>query len=260
MFQNHLLQLLALVAMEPPANPSADAVRDEKVKVLRSIAPLVRAGQADAVRPSTRRGRSNGTALSGYREEPGVSPTSTTPTYAALRVTVDSPRWRGVPFYLRSGKRMRKRWSEIALHFKTPQKLMYEPVPTETLAPNVLCLRIQPDDGVSLSFEVKVPGAALALTPGIEVQEVKMDFNYSDAFGTEAHPAYETLLLDCMIGDATLFTRTDEVEAAWAIVDPLLALWESGGGSPISKYPAGSTGPREADELLARDGFSWRPL
>jgi glucose-6-phosphate 1-dehydrogenase len=148
----------------------------------------------------------------------------------------------------------------VALHFKTPKKLMYDPVPTETLAPNVLCLRIQPEDGVSLSFEVKVPGAALALTPGIEVQEVKMDFDYSDAFGTEAHPAYETLLLDCMIGDATLFTRTDEVEAAWAVIDPLLAFWEAGHGGRVGSYAAGSTGPQEADELLARDGFAWRPL
>jgi glucose-6-phosphate 1-dehydrogenase len=260
MFQNHLLQLLALIAMEPPANPSADAVRDEKVKVLKAIAPLVKAGKTDAVRAQYTKGAIEGAAVLGYREEPGVSPTSTTPTYAALRVTVDTPRWRGVPFYLRSGKRMKGRWSEVALHFKTPQKLMYDPVPTETLAPNVLCLRIQPEDGVSLSFEVKVPGAALALTPGIEVQEVKMDFNYADAFGTEAHPAYETLLLDCMIGDATLFTRTDEVEAAWSVVDPLLALWDSGEGAPIGTYPAGSAGPPEADELLGRDGFKWRRL
>ena len=132
--------------------------------------------------------------------------------------------------------------------------------PTETLAPNRLSLRIQPDDGVSLSFEVKMPGAALALTPGIEVQEVKMDFSYADAFGTEVHPAYETLLLDCMIGDATLFTRTDEVEAAWAVIDPLISLWESGRGSPLTFYAAGSTGPAEADALLARSGFHWSPL
>jgi glucose-6-phosphate 1-dehydrogenase len=173
---------------------------------------------------------------------------------------VETARWRGVPFYLRSGKRLKKRWSEVAIHFKAPKKLMYDPVPTEKLAPNVLCLRIQPEDGVSLSFEVKVPGAALALTPGIEVQEVKMDFNYSDAFGTESHPAYETLLLDCMIGDATLFTRTDEVEAAWAVVDPLLAFWDGGSGEPLETYAAGSAGPKQADELLARDGFAWRAL
>jgi glucose-6-phosphate 1-dehydrogenase len=263
MFQNHLLQLLALIAMDPPANPSADAVRDEKVKVLRAIAPLVREGKTDAVRAQYTKGEIKGGAVPGYREEAGVSPISETCTYAALRVAVETPRWRGVPFYLRSGKRLKKRWSEVALHFRAPNKLMYDPVPTETLAPNVLCLRIQPEDGVSLSFEVKVPGAALALTPGIEVQEVKMDFNYSDAFGTEAHPAYETLLLDCMIGDATLFTRTDEVEAAWAVIDPLLSFWACGNGSQgtgLASYPAGSSGPREADELLGRDGFRWRPL
>jgi glucose-6-phosphate 1-dehydrogenase len=180
------------------------------------------------------------------------------PTYAALKVMVDSDRWRGVPFYVRSGKRMKKRVSEVALHFKLPQKLMYEPVPTETLAPNVLVLRIQPDDGVSLAFQVKVPGAALALTPGIEVQEVKMDFSYADAFGAEVHPAYETLLLDCMIGDATLFTRTDEVEASWQVIDPLIQLWDRGGGRPLGTYAAGSWGPPEADAFLEQDGYTWR--
>jgi glucose-6-phosphate 1-dehydrogenase len=260
MFQNHLLQLLALIAMDPPAGPSADAVRDAKVKVLQSIAPLVKGGATDAVRAQYAKGEIKAKPVAGYREEPGVSPKSETATFAALRVMVETGRWKGVPFYLRSGKRLKKRWSEVALHFKTPKKLMYDPVPTETLAPNVLVLRIQPEDGVSLSFEVKVPGAALALTPGIEVQEVKMDFNYADAFGAEVHPAYETLLLDCMIGDATLFTRTDEVEAAWAVIDPLLSFWETGHGAPVASYPAGSAGPREADELLARDGFRWRPL
>jgi len=260
MFQNHLLQLLALIAMDPPANPSADCVRDQKVKVLEAIAPLVKGDGTDAVRAQYTKGEINGAAVPGYREEHGVDPKSQTPTYAALRVMVETRRWRGVPFYLRSGKRTKKRWSEVVLHFNTPKKLMYDPVPTETLTPNCLVLRIQPDDGVSLSFEVKMPGAALALTPGIEVQDVKMDFNYSDAFGTEVHPAYETLLLDCMIGDATLFTRTDEVEAAWAVIDPLISFWESGHGDPIGTYPAGSAGPREADALLARDGFAWRPL
>ncbi len=260
MFQNHLLQLLALIAMDPPAGPSADEVRDAKVKVLRSIVPLVKGTETDAVRAQYGKGELKGAGVPAYRDEPGVGPKSEQCTYAALRVLVDTPRWSGVPFYLRSGKRLKRRWSEVALHFRTPKKLMYDPVPTETLAPNVLCLRIQPEDGVSLSFEVKVPGAALALTPGIEVQEVKMDFNYADAFGTEVHPAYETLLLDCMIGEATLFTRSDEVEAAWAVIDPLLSLWEGGHGAPLGSYPAGSNGPREADELLARDGFRWRPL
>jgi glucose-6-phosphate 1-dehydrogenase len=260
MFQNHLLQLLALVAMDPPHDPSADCIRDQKVRILEAIAPLVKGGRTDAVRGQYTKGEIKGGAVPGYREEHGIDPKSVTPTFAALRVMVETRRWRGIPFYLRSGKRMKKRSSEVALHFRKPQKLMYDPVPTETLAPNVLVLRIQPDDGVSLNFEVKMPGAALALTPGIEVQEVKMDFNYADAFGAEVHPAYETLLLDCMIGDATLFTRTDEVEAAWAVIDPLLALWEEGGGGAMASYAAGSSGPREADELIARDGFAWRPL
>jgi glucose-6-phosphate 1-dehydrogenase len=268
MFQNHLLQLLALVAMEPPETASADAVRDEKVKVLRAIRPLVSHGKTDAVRGQYGAGDIHGKSVPAYRDETGCSKTSETPTFAALRVELDLKRWKGVPFFLRSGKRMAKRWSEVVLHFRAPKKLMYEPVPTETLAPNRLSLRIQPDDGVSLSFEVKMPGAALALTPGIEVQEVKMDFSYASAFGTEVHPAYETLLLDCMIGDATLFTRTDEVEAAWAVVDPLIALWETEArrdgdrdpGSPLDFYPAGTTGPTEADALIARNGFRWSPL
>ncbi len=258
MFQNHLLQLLALTAMDPPASATADAIRDEKVKVLRAIAPLVVGDQASGVRALYTAGTSKGQPVPGYREETGVSPTSTTPTYAALRVNVETDRWRGVPFYLRSGKRLKKRVSEIAIHFRAPQKLMYEPCPNEVLPPNALVLRVQPDDGVSLRFGVKVPGAALALTPGIEVQEVKMDFLYSDAFGTEVHPAYETLLLDCMIGDATLFTRTDEVEAAWHVTDPLLAFWEAGRGAPLATYAAGEWGPPEADALLARDGHAWR--
>ncbi|HEY2513347.1 MAG TPA: glucose-6-phosphate dehydrogenase [Polyangiaceae bacterium] len=260
MFQNHLLQLLALTAMEPPETPSADAIRDEKVKVFRAIRPLVPEERASAVRAQYTAGAVKGANVRGYRDEPGISAQSTTPTYAAIRVEVDSDRWRGVPFFLRSGKRLAKRWSEVAIHFRKPERLMYEPVPTEILAPNVLCLRIQPDDGVSLGFQVKVPGAALALTPGIEVQEVKMDFSYADAFGAEVHPAYETLLLDCMIGDATLFTRTDEVEAAWGIVDPLISFWESGRGEPLAFYPAGSNGPKEADDLLRKDGVRFRPL
>ena len=261
MFQNHLLQLLALTAMEPPAEPTADAIRDEKVKVLRSILPIVEGDHTDAVRAQYTKGEVKGASAPGYREEQGISPTSTTPTYAALRVMIDTDRWRGVPFYLRSGKRLAKRWSEVVLHFRTPRRLMYEPVPTETLAPNVLCLRIQPDDGVSLGFEVKVPGAALALTPGIEVQEVKMDFNYADAFGAEVHPAYETLLLDCMIGDATLFTRTDEVEAAWGIIDPLLAACEDAGkGAPLAAVtPRAQPGRAKRTSSSRATGFDGGP-
>ena len=257
MFQNHLLQLVALTAMEPPETASADHVRDEKVKVLKAIKPLVVEGKTTAVRGQYAAGEIDGAPFVGYRQEPGVKSDSRTPTFAALRLEIDTERWRGVPFYLRSGKRMAKRVSEIAIHFKAPRKLMYEPCASEVLEPNVLVLRLQPNDGVSLSFEVKVPGAALALTPGIEVTPVEMSFSYSSVFGTDTYPAYETLLLDVMIGDATLFTRTDEVEAAWRLIDPLLELFDQD-PSPLPTYAAGSWGPREANALLGKDGFAWR--
>jgi len=258
MFQNHLLQLLALTAMEPPEVPTADAIRDEKVKVLDRVKPLVVNGTTPAVRAQYTEGFVEGLKVPGYRQEPGVSPTSTTPTSAALRLEIDNDRWRGVPFFVRSGKRRKKRHSEIAVFFRPAKKLMYEPCPGDAPKPNVLVLRIQPDDGIAISFDVKVPGAALALTPGIEVAPVQMDFSYASVFGTEVHPAYETLILDCMIGDQTLFTRSDEVEAAWRIVDPLLLLWDSSTETAIPTYPAGMWGPKEADELLSRDGFAWR--
>jgi glucose-6-phosphate 1-dehydrogenase len=247
MFQNHLLQLVALTAMEPPAEPTADAIRDEKVKVLRAVRPLVSGGKAAAVRAQ----------YDGYRQEPDVSPSSATPTYAAMKFEIDTPRWRGVPFFVRSGKRLERRHTEIALFFRPSKKLMYPLCPGEFPRPNVLLLRIQPDDGATLGFEVKIPGAALALTPGIETAPVEMSFDYADAFGSAVHPAYETLLLDAMIGDATLFTRSDEVEAAWRIVDPLLELWEKD-PSGLASYTQGSRGPAEADALIAADGFAWR--
>jgi glucose-6-phosphate 1-dehydrogenase len=257
MFQNHLLQLVALTAMEPPQTASADHVRDEKVKVLKAIKPIVVDGHTTAVRGQYAAGAIDGDKYVGYREEPGVKPDSRTPTFAALRLEIDTDRWRGVPFYVRSGKRMARRVSEIAIHFKAPQKLMYEPCPSEVLEPNVLVMRLQPNDGVSLSFEVKVPGAALALTPGIEVTPVDMSFSYSSVFGTDQYPAYETLLLDVMIGDATLFTRTDEVEAAWKLIDPLLDFLEKD-TSPLPTYPAGSWGPAAANALIGQDSFRWR--
>jgi glucose-6-phosphate 1-dehydrogenase len=257
MFQNHLLQLLALTAMEPPVRPDADAVRDAKVAVLRACKPLVQNGVPAAVRAQYTAGELKGREVAGYREEPGVRAESITPTYAALRCEIDNERWRGVPFFLRSGKRMKKRVSEIAIHFHYPKQLMYEPCPGDALDPNVLVLRIQPDDGVALQFYVKIPGAALVLTPGIEVAKVEMDFPYEKAFGAETHPAYETLLLDCMIGDATLFTRSDEVEAAWTLTDPLLEAWADN-GDDLATYRSGTWGPAEADQLIAADGFAWR--
>jgi glucose-6-phosphate 1-dehydrogenase len=260
MFQNHLLQLLALTAMEPPPSMTANAVRDEKVKVLRSVrwmTPDTIPGST--VRAQYARGTIKGQQVAGYREEPDVAPDSQTPTYAAARFYVDNWRWNGVPFYLRSGKRMAKRTSEIAVQFHSPPHLMFGGAGEHgALQPNVLVMRVQPNEGVSLNFEVKVPGAAVALTQHVEVAPVDMDFSYSEAFGETAAPAYETLLLDVMIGEMTLFTRSDEVEAAWKLIDPLLCYWQDHPAEPMETYPAGSWGPAAADRLIDECGARWR--
>jgi glucose-6-phosphate 1-dehydrogenase len=259
MFQNHLLQLLALVAMEPPVTMSADAVRDEKVKVLRSVRWLTpETAETSAVRAQYAAGLVDGERAAAYREERNVKPTSRTPTFAALRLHVDNWRWQGVPFYLRSGKRMPRRVSEIAVQFKEPPHLMFGHRTRAGIEPNVLVMRVQPNDGIALRFEVKVPGAAAQLTPAMEVAPVEMDFAYAAAFGEHTAPAYETLLLDIMLGDQTLFTRSDEVEAAWRLVDPLLAHWEHSADDALPLYAAGTWGPAEAEALLWRDGFRWR--
>ncbi len=264
MFQNHLLQLLALTAMELPCTFAADDVRNEKVKVLKAVRPILAERPPFAVRAQYAPGTVGGKPAPGYKEESYVAPDSLTPTYAAIRFLIDNGRWRGVPFYLRSGKRLARRVSEIAIQFKIPPYLikgLSGPTPKDPVEPNKLVLRVQPDDGMTLRFEAKIPGAAMALTPEIEVSSVDMNFDYADAFGAETHPAYETLLLDCMIGDATLFTRSDEVEAGWRITDPLLDDWEKNDRpAELPTYPAGSPGPAEADDLLARDGFVWRRL
>jgi glucose-6-phosphate 1-dehydrogenase len=259
MFQNHLLQLLALTAMEPPPSMTADAVRDEKVKVLRSARwftpESIRKG---AVRAQYSAGKRRGEAVPGYRDEPDVAEDSHTPTYAAVRFYIDNWRWQGVPFYLRSGKRMAKRHSEIAVQFHSPPHLMFGGEQHGDLAPNTLVMRVQPNEGVSLNFEVKVPGAAVAMTQHVEVAPVDMEFSYAEAFGETAAPAYETLLLDVMIGEMTLFTRSDEVEAAWKLIDPLIKHWEEHPPKRMPEYPAGSWGPREADELIEECGAEWR--
>jgi glucose-6-phosphate 1-dehydrogenase len=260
MFQNHLLQLLTLTAMEPPPTMSANAVRDEKVKVLKSIRWLTDDTiPQHAVRAQYTAGTANGKAVRGYAEEPDIGPESTVPTFAALRLYVDNWRWNGVPFYLRSGKRLKKRVSEIAVQFRAPPHLMFGQGSNE-LRPNTLVMRVQPNEGVSLNFEVKVPGAAVQLTSAIEISAVDMDFNYAEAFGEVAAPAYETLLLDVMIGEQTLFTRSDEVEAAWRVIDPLIKYWESHKPKRMPTYAAGSWGPREADELIEKDGMEWREV
>ncbi|HTK46565.1 MAG TPA: glucose-6-phosphate dehydrogenase [Gemmatimonadaceae bacterium] len=260
MFQNHLMQLLALTAMEPPSSMTADAVRDETVKVLRSIRWLTpETIPENTVRAQYAAGEIKGQPVKGYREEPDVAADSQTPTYAAVRWYVDNWRWKGVPFYVRSGKRLAKRVSEIAVHFQAPPHLMFGGNGAgRELEPNVLVLRVQPNEGVSLNFEVKVPGAAVALTQHVEVAPVDMDFAYAEAFGETTAPAYETLLLDVMIGEQTLFTRSDEVEAAWRLIDPLLEYWRTHPADPMPTYPAGSWGPKEADVLIGRANGGWR--
>ena len=252
MFQNHLLQLLTLTAMEPPVTSKADAVRDEKVTVLRAIRPVAAEEiAAYAVRGQYSTGQIDGHPVPGYREEEGVAPGSTTPTYAAMRMMVDNWRWHGVPFFLRSGKRLARRDTEIAIQFRAPPHLMFPLSGGESIAPNVLTIQVQPDEGLSLAFEIKTPGAVMRMT------EARMDFSYAEAFGRSDHDAYETLLLDCMAGDPTLFIRADATEAAWKVVDPVIAAWEHDRGM-IPPYPAGSWGPPEADALIASCGAVWR--
>jgi glucose-6-phosphate 1-dehydrogenase len=250
--QNHLLQLLTITAMEPPATLDADAVRDEKVKVLRSLRPLRGADVlSSVVRGQYARGIVRGDAVPGYREEPDVAPASVTDTYVAMRLQIDSWRWAGVPFFLRAGKRLAKRVAEIAVHFRSPPLALFGSAAAAGRSPNSLVLRVQPDEGVALRFDTKIPGAGMAM------REVSMDFRYGTAFGGSSPEAYERLLLDAMRGDPTLFTRADEVEAQWGFIDPILSAWREH-GAPVALYEAGSMGPTEADQLLARDGFAWR--
>ena len=252
--QNHLLQLLALVAMEPPATLEADALRDEKVKVLRAIRRL---GPAEVERAVVRGqygpGSVAGAQSVGYRSEPEVDPQSETETYVAARFEIDDWRWSGVPFYLRAGKRMAKRTTEIAIQFKAvPQELFG--TATGDADANLLVIRIQPDEGIMLRFAAKVPGL------GVDVRPVNMDFGYGASFGGDVPEAYETLILDALLGDASLFTRADEVEEAWRIVDPIIDAWVAGAAPRFPNYASGSWGPDEADELLTRDGHRWRNL
>ncbi|HET8834822.1 MAG TPA: glucose-6-phosphate dehydrogenase [Gemmatimonadales bacterium] len=253
MFQNHLMQLLTLVAMEPPVTFNADAVRDEKVKVLKAIRPITPAAMHDyAVRGQYGPGTIDGKPVPGYRQEPNVAPDSATPTYCAIRFMIDNWRWHGVPFYLRSGKRMPRRVSEIAIQFRKPPHIMFALPEGETIEANTLAIRVQPQEGISLRFEVKVPGV------DVKMASVNMDFDYAEAFGELEHEAYETLLLDCMLGEATLFTRSDEVEAAWAVVDPVIDFWSNKRPDHFPNYAAGSWGPAVADEFIGREGTKWR--
>jgi glucose-6-phosphate 1-dehydrogenase len=249
MVQNHLLQLLCLVAMEPPVTFEAGPVRDEKNKVLAAIHPIDPARVDEvAVRAQYGPGFADGRAVVGYRQEKGVARESGTETYAALRLFVDNWRWAGVPFYLRTGKRLAKRASEIAIQFRRTPHMIFRRHPDGVDA-NVLVVRIQPDEGVALRVLAKVPGPDLKLAP------VMLDFRYGEVFGCGTPEAYERLLLDAIHGDATLYARGDWVEQAWAILDPVLKAWERPTALPV--YEAGSWGPRAADEFIARDGAAW---
>src|SRR5712671_671059 len=252
MLQNHMLQLLALTAMEPPARFEADSVRDEKAKVLRAMEPLSpELVAARTVRGQYGAGSVAGEPVVGYREEPGVNPDSTVETCLAVKLEVDNWRWAGVPFYLRSGKRLAKRATEIAIVFRRPPYSLFRSAGCGPIESNVLRLRIQPDEGISMSFGTKAPGQTLRIQP------VRMDFNYLTAFGAEPPEAYERLLLDCNLGDSTLFAREDEVELAWERVDAIARGWAETGKTPLVTYPAGTWGPREADDLIERDGRRW---
>jgi glucose-6-phosphate 1-dehydrogenase len=252
--QNHLLQLLTLVAMEPPATFDADALRDEKVKVLRAIGePPREEVERDVVRGQYGAGWVEAKPVPGYRQEPEVDPESETETFVAARFEIDDWRWSGVPFFLRTGKRLPKRASEIAIQFRAVPLRLFRDTAADP-EPNLLAIRVQPDEGILLRFGSKVPGL------GLDIRTVTMDFTYGSAFSTDSPDAYETLILDAMLGDASLFTRADEVEAAWRIATPILQAWESGPAPELPNYAAGSWGPEAADELIERDGQHWRRI
>lgn len=245
-FQNHLLQLLALVAMEPPASFAADALRNEKVKVLGAIRPIAAADvAAHSVRGQYR----------GYRAEERVPPDSQTATYAALRLYIDNWRWQGVPFYLRSGKLLARKSTGVVISFRCPPHVMFPMPPDRDITPNLLSMCLQPDEGIHLRFEAKVPDTVA------DMRSVHMEFHYRDSFGPSAIPdAYERLLLDALHGDAAQFTRNDEIETAWALIDPVMEGWQAPGGPPLAIYEPRTSGPREADELLGHDGRAWADL
>ena len=250
--QNHLLQLVSLIAMEPPATFEADALRDEKVKVLRAMSDVsTDPRHGDVVRGQYGPGWVAATQVPGYREEEDVDPTSETETFVAAKLTIDDWRWSGVPFYVRTGKRLPKRATEIAIQYREVPHRLFKDEGVEPDA-NLLAIRIQPDEGIMLRFGAKVPGL------GLDVRSVTMDFGYGSAFNVDSPDAYETLILDALQGDASLFTRADEVEEAWGIVDPIVGSWAAAPAPDFPNYDAGTWGPAASDELLARDGRRWR--
>ncbi len=252
MVQSHVLQLTSLVSLEPPSAFEATAVRNEKIKVLQSIRPFTRDTiWRDVVRGQYGPGLIDGKAVPGYRQEPGVKPDSRTETYVAMKLSVDNWRWHGVPFYLRTGKRLSRSLTEIAIQFRQAPHLVFQ---GEELHANLLVINIQPDEGISLSFGAKSPGAQMHIRP------VTMDFSYRKTFGGKPGSAYSTLINDCIRGDATLFDRADSVEAAWDLVDPILQAWSTSAPPPFPNYASGSSGPRAAGELTTPEDHRWRNL
>jgi glucose-6-phosphate 1-dehydrogenase len=252
MVPNHIFQLISLMAMEPPVSFDADAVRDEQAKILKAIPPMTpEEVLTRTVRGQYGEGSAGDTKLLPYRSELDVSPTSKTETYVALKLYVDNWRWADVPFYIRTGKHMPKRVTEISIQFKRAPFLLFRQTSVEKLTPNRLVLMLQPDEGISLSFGAKIPG------PLVRMGNVKMDFHYKDYFGTTPSTGYERLLYDCMLGDATLFQRSDMVETAWSVVAPIQDVWEALPPRRFPNYAAGTWGPAEADEMLERDKRSW---
>jgi glucose-6-phosphate 1-dehydrogenase len=255
MVPNHVFQLLAMTAMEPPTSFHADAVRAKKAEAIEAIRPLDPAqALTNAVRGQYDAGNVLGKTVRAYRQEPDVAPDSNTETYIACKLQVDNWRWAGVPFYLRTGKYLKRRVTEIAIRFHQAPFTIFRDTDVERMHPNWMILRIQPDEGIGLEFAAKRPG------PVVKLSNVTMDFAYEDYFKTAPNTGYETLIYDCMIGDATLFQRADNIEAGWAVVQPILDRWADDPPSPFPNYTAGSNGPAAADELLARDGHTWRSL
>jgi len=252
MLQNHTMQLLALTAMEPPVPLDAEAVRDEKVKVLQALRPVRLGAGGDAVRAQYAEGLSGGKRVPGYLQEHGIRPGSATETYAAIRLFVDNWRWAGVPFYLRSGKRLARRVTEIAIRFKRPPGALFAGSDQYDLAPNTLAFQIQPDEGMTVLLNGKIPGLETRIQP------VKMRYGYHTTFGSNTPEAYERLVLDAIVGDGTLFIRGDEAETSWRLYTPVLEAWAAAGREGIGSYAAGSWGPPCAEALLAAHGHEWR--
>jgi glucose-6-phosphate 1-dehydrogenase len=252
--QNHVMELLSFVAMEPPVSFEADAVRGEKVKVWKAIKPIP---IEDTVRGQYGPGTSGKDAAKGYREEDRVDPESVTETFAAVKLEIENWRWAGVPFYIRAGKRMAKRTTEVTVVFKQPPMRLFNVSgtgPCDDIHPNLITMRIQPDEGISLRFGAKVPSTGMSVCPVI------MDFNYASAFGSSSANGYERLLLDAMLGDATLFAHRDGVEATWALFTPVLDAWVASPQKDFPNYESGSWGPEASNELLRRDGREWQKM